>query len=91
MQEVIIKGKEFETIREVHEYLAEELNFPGYYGKNLSALYDVLTEICDDTKVIMDLTDMEDEQMAELLEHMLEVMTDAADANHCFEVESVTE
>lgn len=28
-----------------HDYLAEALNFPDYYGKNLDALYDCLTEI----------------------------------------------
>ncbi|MBQ2613475.1 MAG: barstar family protein [Methanobrevibacter sp.] len=28
-----------------HDYLAEVLNFPEYYGKNLDALYDCLTEI----------------------------------------------
>ncbi len=28
-----------------HDYLAEVFNFPDYYGKNLDALYDCLTEI----------------------------------------------
>ena len=28
-----------------HDYIAEALNFPDYYGKNLDALYDCLTEI----------------------------------------------
>ncbi|WP_296883593.1 barstar family protein [uncultured Methanobrevibacter sp.] len=31
-----------------HDYLADALNLPDYYGKNLDALYDCLTEIyCD--------------------------------------------
>jgi len=28
-----------------HDYLMEVLNLPDYYGKNLDALYDCLTEI----------------------------------------------
>ena len=27
-----------------HDYLAEALNLPDYYGKNLDALYDCLTK-----------------------------------------------
>ena len=31
-----------------HEYLMKALNLPDYYGKNLDALYDCLTEMeCD--------------------------------------------
>ncbi|AMD16613.1 ribonuclease inhibitor [Methanobrevibacter sp. YE315] len=28
-----------------HDYLMKALNFPEYYGKNLDALYDILTEM----------------------------------------------
>lgn len=30
---------------EAHEYLKEQLGFPEYYGRNLDALFDYLTEI----------------------------------------------
>lgn len=86
MQEVYINGKDFDTPKEVHEFLAEELNFPDYYGNNLSALYDVLTELSDDTRIILDLSDVEEESMIEMLERMAEVMTDAADENEYLEV-----
>ncbi len=35
----------WETERMMHEELAARLDFPGYYGKNLNALNDCLSEI----------------------------------------------
>ena len=35
-----------------HDYLMKALNFPEYYGKNLDALYDCLTEISCEIELI---------------------------------------
>ena len=35
--------------RQAHQYLAQMLEFPAYYGKNLDALFDCLTELGDCT------------------------------------------
>ena len=45
MKEIKINFEDFNSPRELHEYLAEELCFPFYYGKNLDALYDCLTDL----------------------------------------------
>lgn len=86
MLEVRVNGGEFDSLKDVHEYLAKELDFPGYYGKNFSALYDVLTDLCDDVRIVMDLTEVEDEKLLEGLEKMAEVMNDAADSNDYLEI-----
>ena len=36
-----------------HAYLADAFGFPVYYGKNLDALYDCLTEL-DDCAVVLE-------------------------------------
>ena len=38
--------------RPAHAYLQEALGFPAYYGKNLDALFDCLTDLCDCTVVL---------------------------------------
>ena len=41
-----ISGKE-----EMHKYLAEKFEFPDYYGGNLDALFECLTDIAEPTAV----------------------------------------
>ncbi len=41
---IILDGKRMTAKEEAHAYLQEALDFPAYYGRNLDALYDCLTE-----------------------------------------------
>ena len=41
---VILDGQKMLNRRAVHDHLAEQLHLPDYYGRNLDALYDQLTE-----------------------------------------------
>lgn len=43
----MIDGKKIRDRRELHEALAAGLDFPEWYGGNLDALYDCLTEPVD--------------------------------------------
>ncbi len=45
MIEIKIDGNSLKTKQQAHEYLAAQDGFPDYYGKNLDALYDVLTSL----------------------------------------------
>ena len=55
-----------------HDYLMEALSLPDYYGKNLDALYDGLTEMeCE-----IELTNA-----GEVDEDILDTFRDAADEN----------
>ena len=44
MNKVIVDLEKYEIKREVHEYLKEVCSFPSYYGCNLDALYDCLSD-----------------------------------------------
>lgn len=47
MKQIILDGNILADGAKVHDYLKETLEFPEYYGKNLDALYDCLTDLKD--------------------------------------------
>lgn len=49
MKKVLLDLRNVETTDQVHDLLAQHLDFPDYYGRNLDALHDLLTEITADT------------------------------------------
>lgn len=75
MQEVYVNGNEFENAGEILEYLREEL---GLEAGSVNDLYDELTELSDDTKITMDMSQVADDDLLDAMEKMAEVMEDAA-------------
>lgn len=65
-----------------HTYLQEMLDFPEYYGKNLDALYDCLTEL-DETEVRF----INLENADPYFEKVLRVFRDAAKRNSKLTIE----
>ena len=47
MKQITLDGNILSDAALVHDYLREQLQFPEYYGKNLDALYDCLTDLDD--------------------------------------------
>ena len=85
MRELWIKGEEFDSLEEVHDFLRQQLDFPEYYGENLSALYDCLTDLGEDTRLVIDWEQVEDEVLLDGLERMAEVRQDAQEENDYLE------
>ena len=53
MLHIILHGAQLSTREEMHAYLAKMLHLPAYYGNNLDALHDCLTEIGEETELIL--------------------------------------
>lgn len=51
MRIVIVDGCKIANREELHKYLAWHLRFPLWYGNNLDALYDCLTDIQEPTAI----------------------------------------
>ncbi len=53
MKIILLDGEKIASASDMHETFARELALPSYYGKNLDALKDVLTERTDDLGIVV--------------------------------------
>lgn len=53
METIVIDGSQMSGRQAAHQHLAERLSFPGYYGRNLDALYDLLAEREGPTRLLV--------------------------------------
>lgn len=49
---VRLDGSIFGNANQIHNYLANQLRLPAWYGRNLDALYDCLTELETDVTLV---------------------------------------
>ena len=61
MKEITLDFKDFMSLKEAHKYIAKKLDFPDYYGANLDALFDCLTDISENVKIKIINCDLTDE------------------------------
>ena len=78
---IILEGKAMVDRPGAHSHLAQRLDLPTYYGRNLDALYDVLTEIGTDTELILEDPAAVVENLGKYGEALLGTMQEAAEEN----------
>ena len=44
MNAYLLNGKRMKTREEAYDHISQVMQFPEYFGRNLDALYDLLTE-----------------------------------------------
>lgn len=79
MKLVQLNLNEMKSEEEVHTYLAEQLELPDFYGRNLDALYDMLTGwMCDN--VCLEIIPCSDESspIYEFAGRLIRVLEDGA-------------
>lgn len=76
--DVIVKGYRLREADEAHRYLKRVFDFPDYYGMNLDALFDCLTDICTYTDIRIEYNDED-----EAFEYFNQVMGVFMDASNC--------
>lgn len=48
MKEIVINFNDYPDMDAFHDDIAKKLDFPAYYGRNLDALNDLISESVDD-------------------------------------------
>ncbi len=78
---ITLSGNKMTSKEVLHTYLAKKLAFPAYYGKNLDALYDCLTERDTPLHITVTYTERLKEQLGDYSEAFLQTLQDAAKEN----------
>ena len=85
MKKVILSPEEVKTMADAHRVLARELSFPDWYGFNLDALHDCLTDVFEDVSIVLDDPEALKENLGECFSRLTEVLTVSAQENrHLF-------
>lgn len=74
----LLDGKDMTSKEEAYELIAKELAFPDYFGKNLDALYDCLTEKNAENTILFVNTAILEEYLGEYAEKILSCFRDAS-------------
>ena len=80
MREIIVDCSDITEKRQLHEVLKEALQLPEWYGHNLDALFDCLTELDEEIHLILQNWDHD----APFACGFESVFTDAATENKAF-------
>ena len=81
MKYALIDGSAVTSMADVHAALAQQLSFPEWYGSNLDALHDCLTDLGEETVIAV----LHGDALAEALgigyTRLCRVLSDAAEEN----------
>ena len=76
---IILDGKAMTDRIAAHSHLAQRLDLPEYYGRNLDALYDVLMEMAGE--IVLEDPAAVTESLGRYGEALLSTMQEAAERN----------
>lgn len=81
MKYMILDGNMIQSREHLHEILARELELPDWYGRNLDALYDCLTDRFTDTVISVVNLEQLDSELQQYCARLIRVLRDSAAEN----------
>lgn len=79
---VVFTEEEFRSRKAAHAALQRKLGFPDYYGKNLDALHDCLTEIGSPMEIVLPRQLNDEDHLGEYGNQLILVFEEAVGENH---------
>ena len=78
MKDILINCEKLRSRKVLHDYLEQELHLPDYYGRNLDALYDILSGFNKTGAVTFHIINREKQssRMVSLYQAMLDMLTE---------------
>ena len=87
MRIAILDGDAISTVEELHAALARELDLPKWYGGNLDALYDCLTDLDEETILRVVHPEALEEKLGQTARGLWRVLSDAEAETSWLQVE----
>ena len=81
MRKIILDIEKMRSLPMLHKYLHTALALPEYYGANLDALHDCLTEMCEPTELVVPKQVAEEAYLGWYGQQFLQMLQDAAEEN----------
>lgn len=81
MREILLDGRDFTSRGVAHDLLQARLDLPAYYGRNLDALFDCLTELGEPTHITLTYAEALAEGLGAYGSLLIRVLADAARDN----------
>ena len=75
---IVLSGREMSSRKAAHDHIAQQLSLPDYYGRNLDALYDLLTERSEETLLVVSESAAIIEALGDYGNALLDTLRDAA-------------
>lgn len=84
MKIILLDGAVINDFSDIHNKFKSQLNFPDYYGENLDALYDMLTDISEKIIIISVNSKLFEEKFTKKWSAFLRLMKDVEEEKENF-------
>ena len=86
MKKITLDIEKMRSLPMLHKYLHTALALPEYYGANLDALYDCLTEMSEPTELVVPKKVADEAYLGWYGQQFLQMLEDAAAANEALQI-----